>query len=673
MGIRPEKMIRIRIIGSNMRKDSIITALHDAGVIQLEQVAPDVSKLLGQAKPGENYRTVNTLLQRFRGYENILPPSEVRTRKTFTSISELVKEASSIDLEDHLRTLKDQETDLLARIKEIDNRISVVQDLQGIRYDLSIFNGTSIISYILKDWDAEDPVTAIKGTIQDASIIQINRKVYIVSIPAARDSDLARIANDMGFRIIHIPEMEGTPEAYLSYLTQKRKEDQESLNRIHAELAHISADYYEEIAQIREQLEIENKKLEVSEKLASTQDAFVMEGWVPKRYLRSTVELVTRAAEGSVIINEAETKDVPPTLLENPKKFRIFEFFVRFYSLPQEFEFDPTMIFGIIFPVFFGIMVGDWGYGIAILALAIWMVRKLSRPGSRTILPKSLTRFAMTIFGRNPLLILGKTLIPASIVAIAVGLLFNNFFGFPLLPVTVFQTSTGFSGAHIGAFPPTPTVIFHVSFMIPKLLLFTGYIGLAMVSFGLILGLVNEASLGHRKGVAGKIGWLMMAWGIAIFGLDLIHQHSGLSFNIHTDPSAVLSILVFLAGIIVVGVSEGTRGAVEIPSIISHILSYTRILGILLASVILAQVIDLIFMKGVMKSPALAVVGIIILILGQLFNLVIAIFEPGIQGARLIYVEFFSKFYYGNGKIFRPFRTQRKYTNPAYTLEPEKK
>jgi V/A-type H+-transporting ATPase subunit I len=55
-------------------------------------------------------------------------------------------------------------------------------------------------------------------------------------------------------------------------------------------------------------------------------------------------------------------------------------------------------------------------------------------------------------------------------------------------------------------------------------------------------------------------------------------------------------------------------------------------------------------------------VGIIILIFGQLFNLVIAIFEPGIQGARLLYVEFFSKFYNGNGKYFRPFRSVRKYT-----------
>lgn len=673
MALKPEKMIRIRIIGSNMRKDQIITALHDAGVVQLEQVATEISRMLGQAKPGANYRTINNLLQRFKGYENMLPPREVTEKRTFNSTAELISEASKIDIEDHLRSLKDQETDMLARIKEIENRLSIVSELKDIHYDLAIFNGSSILSYILKDQDGEDLPMELNRRIPGASIIRIRDGTYVVTIPSSMDSDLARAANDLGLRIIHIPEMSGTPEEATSFLYKKMQEDREALDKIRKELDHLSQDYYVQIAQIREELEIENKKLEVSEKLASTQDTFVMEGWVPQKYLKSAQDLVERAAEGKVIIREIESKDNPPTLLENPKKFRIFEFFVRFYSLPQEYEFDPTMIFGIIFPIFFGIMVGDWGYGLVILLLALWMVRKLSKQGSRTILPKSLTRFAMTIFGRNPLLILGKTLIPASIMAIAVGLLFNNFFGFPILPVTVFETSTGFSGAHIGSFPPTPVVIFSVSLMIPKLLLFTGYVGLAMVSFGLILGLFNEAYLGHRRGVAGKVGWLMMAWGIAIFGLDLIHQHSGLSLNINTDPSAVLSIGAFIAGIIIVGVSEGTKGAVEIPSIISHILSYTRILGILLASVILAQVIDLIFMKGVMKSPLFAIIGIIILILGQLFNLVIAVFEPGIQGARLLYVEFFSKFYYGNGKMFRPFRTQRKYTNPKFTISPPEK
>lgn len=669
MGIRPEKMVRIRIIGSNQRKDQIISALHDAGVIQLEPVSQDLAKMLGNARPSELYRKINTLLQRFRGYEAMLPHREVRERRTFSSVDELVNEASKIDIENHLKSLKDQETDLLARLKEAESRLQIISKLRGLKYDLSIFNGSQIMSYLVTDRPDDSSLEELKNKIPDSTIISINDNTHIISIPTGRDSDLARAANDMGFTIVHIPLMSGTPEEAEAYLREKMDEDRIALENIRRELDHLSQDYFTSVVQIREQLDIENRKLEVSERLASTQDTFVMEGWVPEKYFNAAVKLVEKAAEGRVIVGQIETKDSPPTLLENPRKFRIFEFFVRFYSLPQEFEFDPTMIFGIIFPIFFGIMVGDWGYGLVILLLAIWMVRKLQRPGSRTILPKSLTRFAMTIFGRNPLLILGKTLIPASIMAIAVGLLFNNFFGFPILPITVFQTSTGFSGAHIGGFPPAPIVIFSVSLMIPKLLLFSGYVGLAMVSFGLILGMVNEATLGHRRGVAGKVGWLMMAWGIAIFGLNLIHQHSGISLNIHTNPEGVLSIAAFVAGIIIVGVSEGTKGAVEIPSIISHILSYTRILGILLASVILAQVIDLIFMKGVMKSPLFAIIGIIILVFGQLFNLVIAVFEPGIQGARLLYVEFFSKFYYGNGRPFRPFKTDRKYTNPSFKIE----
>ncbi|MDG6914766.1 MAG: hypothetical protein JRM90_02200, partial [Nitrososphaerota archaeon] len=76
----------------------------------------------------------------------------------------------------------------------------------------------------------------------------------------------------------------------------------------------------------------------------------------------------------------------------------------------------------------------------------------------------------------------------------------------------------------------------------------------------------------------------------------------------------------------------------------------------------LAEVIDLIFLKGIQHSILLGAVGIAILVIGQLFNMLIAIFEPGIQGARLIYVEFFSKFYHGQGRPFTPFRGKRTYT-----------
>ena len=62
-----------------------------------------------------------------------------------------------------------------------------------------------------------------------------------------------------------------------------------------------------------------------------------------------------------------------------------------------------------------------------------------------------------------------------------------------------------------------------------------------------------------------------------------------------------------------------------------------------------------------------------ILFIGHIFNIIIGVFEPGIQGARLVYVEFFSKFYHGNGRAFRPFGTSRKFTYDQYELQAEKK
>ena len=142
-------------------------------------------------------------------------------------------------------------------------------------------------------------------------------------------------------------------------------------------MTEISKSHYTFLKSAEEELEIENKKLEVIEESGVTNDAFALEGWIPKSKIDNVKTTFEKHSEGT-ILSDLETKENPPTLLANPKRFKVFESFIRFYSLPSGNEFDPTLMFGLIFPIFYGMMIGDVGYGLVILLVSIWVIRRVA-------------------------------------------------------------------------------------------------------------------------------------------------------------------------------------------------------------------------------------------------------------------------------------------------------
>ena len=688
---KPVKMAKIAIMGLRKNQQTAVSILHDMEVLQLEPLSKDVSAIVKNERDNELTRQVSDQLLRIKSLMTVLPRIPVTARKRFDSVDELLQTANSIDIDEQVANLEKEKEGLLTQLNETENNLKLIEEFSFFPEDLKILQLSSATSYFGRI--PSDKFEEFKKTVdahqQDIMLYTKAEKetthLILVVFPTIPSDTFAEIIQKNSVKIETVPRLNGTP----SEIITSQKSNLENLNQRHKqindELKKISEKHFTNLVEVDEQLQIENKKLEVVSNLGVTKDAFAMEGWVPKSKIGQIESTLKKFTEGTTIY-ELKTDDKAPTLMSNPPRFRLFEAFIRFYSLPQSKEFDPTMVFALIFPIFYGLMIGDTGYCIVIMLVCLWVIRRVEK-GKRNlnIMPKQLRSFALLILKKRQMVKLSKAMIPGCVVGIVLGFIFDLHFGFHLNGYLFdVLASAGVTGL------PEPGEILNrpsQAFLDPihsagKLLLYAGYIGIGFVTFGLVLGVIDCIRTGEIKEALVKVGWISVGWGIVLLGLALINQDA---INptwprlIEVNPIAFLYYGLIFGGIALMVVFDKSKGPMkvmalmEVATIISHILSYTRLIGILLASVILAHTIDYVFLKSINIGLPLVVLGTMILFIGHMFNIIIGVFEPGIQGARLIYVEYFSKFYRGNGRAFKPFGSLRRFTENQFKSEQQEK
>ena len=674
-------MSKIAILGLRKNQQTAVSVLHDMEVLQLEPLSKDISAILKSERDNDLSRQVSDELLRVRALLTVLPSTKLSTKKRFDSVDEVLQIASTIDIDESVANFEKEKESLLTQIKDTENNLKLVEEFSFFPEDLKILKLTSATSYFgrIKSEKFEEFKKSIDAHNKDIMLYtkaekKITHLILVVFTSISSDK-FANIIQSHDVKIEAVPDLNGKPNKIITDLRSKLQSENQRLDEINKELSKMSENHYANLIEVEEQLQIENKKLEVISNSGATKDAFAMEGWVPKSKL-DQIESTLKKFTDSVTLYKLETEDKPPTLMSNPKKFKLFEAFIRFYSLPQSKEFDPTMVFALVFPVFYGLMIGDTGYCLVILLVCLWVIRRVEK-GKRNfnIMPKPLRSFALNILKKRQMVKLAKAMIPGCVIGIILGVIFDLHFGFHLNGyVFDYLASVGITG-----FPEPGEVLNRPSqaFLDPihdasKLLLIAGYIGIGFVSFGLIIGIIQCIAESDKKEAIGKAGWLAFAWGVVLLGLALIN---GDAINptwprlIEVNPLAFGYYGLIFGGVGMMILGQGPMAIMELATIVSHVLSYTRLVGILLASVILAHTIDYIFLKSINIGLPLAALGAIILVVGHLFNIIIGVFEPGIQGSRLIYVEFFSKFYKGNGRAFKPFGSLRRFTENQYKSE----
>ncbi len=686
--LKPVKMVKVSVVGPKEYLATTSETLHRAYALHIEDPVEDEYFKLGE--PLEKASTTSKYLVLLRSYishlkidpQNIFPKRKYRPSEIEAQIQQKLDEFQKEIGEriDKLKTLSD-------RLKAIEDELKALEPLKVLGISPRLLKGYKHLRCFV-GLLRKDPTDRIKEITSDFEVfIKEYDKEYVAAIfvRKAVEEEVYAALQEFSFVELPVPDVDSVEERIKELLDEKAR-IQDEKERIEKELEDIKAKEVEFMLAMEEYLSIELEKAELPLRTLVSRYAFMIVGYVPAKDFDRVKREVESNTNGKVMMEQVEDKEFnPPTLLKNPPGVRDFELLTTTFGVPKYHEIDPTLFMSIFFPIFFGMMLGDIGYGALIALIALYLKTKFKSEGWQKLLNVALY---------------------SGLVAVFFGFIYGECFG-PFLVEGVKPTQAHFLGGilySLYAFNGHHPIFDRAAaFGVKALLFLTLAVGAFMILFGFALGFRNIAvEHGIKEAILEKGSWFMgvLALTCMIFGFTynlgifstpppkgygmllpnnlyvlgpyttkdaasvplpipgIVHgwQQGVNVFYVAALPLLIIWFILFLKAEIPKMGGMGVVMALELLTWFGQILSFARLLAIGLSSVYIAYVINYLGLK-IARPPGLAILplAIIIIIGGHIVNLILGILDPGLQSLRLHYVEFFTKFLEGGGRIFKPF------------------
>lgn len=631
------KMSSILVVGPRSEASLIVNTLYREGTVHLV----DLSPARDSSGPGELRRIdeasvieVDQLLLKVNGLLKLLPKrqdspesaGEVEENGGRQTAEETVEEirtrlggldATTVEMSNRKADLELEAT-TLARYAKILRRLQPIEEaiptLEGFEMTVLLLQKeyAHVLDHIvpiLREL-AHNQFEYVAAELDESTVavITIFNKFYsreVHSFLFSQNVNEVRIPPDYSNMPIE--------EAIVS-IERKREAGRTEIGKIDDQLAALSSQWRHELLTMQRALEERRDELAVVTQFAHTDYTFVAKGWIPVESVVEARRHIREAFGGRVVLTElsASSQEIAdaPISFANPFWVRPFEFFTRLMGSPRYGETDPIPFMAIFFPIFFGLIVADVGYGLCILALALFLRYRYA--------DRAWLRDLATIF------------IISAIPTILFGFLFGEFFGD--------------LGEQMGWLEPVTyagVTWNRLEAMIPLLVLSIA-LGVVHIFLGLGIGVANAVARKNRRHICEKCGMMGVVLGVLIVLLA--------AMGIISPPLMFVGIAVLAIGLPLLLWGGGVQGAVEIMGTMGNIMSYARLMAIGMASVMLALVAN-----ELAGEIGAVLVGAFVAVLLHLMNLVMGMFSPFIQSTRLHLVEFNSKFYEGGGRPYIPF------------------
>lgn len=525
-----------------------------------------------------------------------------------SQVQNIIKEIKSI--EDRLIALRSKKTRIINKISALnlyvsfDAPINMVKESVYTKMYLGVINTSSqnIIEDILHKYDGLVQIEILDSDFEHTAIFAIAHK---------------NIADELSNDLKSAYFSELSTRDYLKTPKQVIEEFKNETDDIDALIVKTEeeTDAFIEKKDILKCMEdyylAELERAKAINLLSGTDKTFVLEGWIIEGNEKKIEQTITEITEQYYVdFKDPADGEQYPVALVNNKLFRPFEAVLEMYSLPAPGAFDPTALLAPFYFIFYGMMVSDAGYGIVLSILAI-VLQKIMKPSG--MFKKILGILVMT-----------------GISTLIWGALYGGWFGFEL-----------------------PALWFNPTKEPMTMLILCLALGMLHVSTGLLTGAILYFKNGQWvDAVCDKIFWLMLIWGLPMlaFGglFTVIGKYIALIGGLgvlFTNGRSKKGILKKLFG--------GLASLYGISGYLSDVLSYSRLFGMGLATGVIAMVFNTI--AGLMTGQWYGYIfAAAIFLVGHSFNIGINALGAYVHSCRLMYIEFFSKFYEDGGKPYKP-------------------
>ncbi|KZX14945.1 V-type ATP synthase subunit I [Methanobrevibacter filiformis] len=657
------RMRKLKIVTLSQYSDLIVRSLHEKGNVQINDVSERIqqdsewAELLKPSKATPLTSHLSSLLMRTSGifdlFTNALAEDQgikgliksfvnpdVPEKKEVEDLDSesLIKKAENLldELEPNIKAVESQLNILNSKKSELESNKDLANVLKKFDFDLALLNDSKYTSTIVGRIDVESAEEFKKKSakITDELVIletldddKINKIIIVITLTKFKE-EVYTLLRTFDFDKFEVDGLNGKPSEIISDADSQLKAIDNDESKLSDELKAIAKKSDNDIALLKEQLEIEKERNEVFANFGETDKSVLLEAWIPLKEVDKAKNLVESSTEGHCVVeieDIGEDDSEVPVLQENPSIVKPYEFLVGMYSSVKYNEIDPTLLVFLVFPFLFGYCLTDAFYGIILVIMGIVMYKGIGKVNE-----------TMGSFG--------SIIIACGLWTIVLGFITNGFLG-------------DFSSRFLGIALPTVVPAFDAFVHPENILIVALAVGIIYTNVGFIIGIINNFRYGEKKEALGsQIVWLILEAGAVLLVLGMMVSAIGTIGIVIGAALLILSILILLY-------TGGIYGIMDIFSYMGNILSYARLLALCLATGGIAMTVNILTGMLYDMVPYVGIIiAIIIFIGGHIVNFLFQVLGAFINALRLHYVEFFSQFFMGGTHKFESFSANRVLT-----------